>query len=106
MGFKKYEEGTKKEEEVLVEEEKAYIMALRTPGNDRKTELAAKIRYELGLKEVENTSNVNAEQEKTKTEVKEENVEPEDYILTPELIYSGQIDPMIGMEDIKLEEKR
>ena len=46
------------------------------------------------------------EQEKTKTEVKEENVEPEDYVLTPELIYSGQIDPMIGMEDIKLEEKR
>ncbi len=91
---------------VMVGEKKAYIMALRTPGNDRKTELAAKIRHELGLKEVENTSNVNAEQEKTKTEVKEENVEPEDYILTPELIYSGQIDPMIGMEDIKLEEKR
>ena len=91
---------------VMVGEKKAYIMALRTPGNDRKTELAAKIRHELGLKEVENTSNVNAEQEKTKTEVKEENVEPEDYVLTPELIYSGQIDPMIGMEDIKLEEKR
>lgn len=91
---------------VMVGEKKAYIMALRTPGNDRKTELAAKIRHELGIKEVENTLNVNAEQEKTKTEVKEENVEPENYILTPELIYSGQIDPMIGMEDIKLEEKR
>ena len=91
---------------VMVGEKKAYIMALRTPGNDRKTELAAKIRHELGLKEVEDTSDVNAEQEKTKTEVKEENVEPEDYVLTPELIYSGQIDPMIGMEDIKLEEKR
>ena len=91
---------------VMVGEKKAYIMALRTPGNDRKTELAAKIRHELGLKEVENTSNVNAEQEKTKTEVKEETAEPEEHILTPELIYSGQIDPMIGMEDIKLEEKR
>lgn len=91
---------------VMVGEKKAYIMALRTPGNDRKTELAAKIRHELGLKEVENTSSVNTEQEKNKAEVKEENVEPEDYILTPELIYSGQIDPMIGMEDIKLEEKR
>lgn len=45
-------------------------MALRTPGNDRKTELAAKIRHELGLKEVENTSNVNAEQEKTKLNLK------------------------------------
>lgn len=32
--------------------EKAYIMALRTPGNDRKTDLAFKIRHELGLKEV------------------------------------------------------
>ncbi len=91
---------------VMVGEKKAYIMALRTPGNDRKTELAAKIRHELGLKEVENTSNVNAEQEKNKAELKEENVEPENYILTPELIYSGQIDPMIGMEDIRLEEKR
>ena len=91
---------------VMVGEKKAYVMALRTPGNDRKTELAAKIRHELGLKEVENTSNVNAEQEKTKTEVKEETAEPEEHILTPELIYSGQIDPMIGMEDIKLEEKR
>lgn len=91
---------------VMVGEKKAYIMALRTPGNDRKTELAAKIRHELGLKEVENTSSVNTEQEKNKAEVKEENVEPEDYVLTPELIYSGQIDPMIGMEDIKLEEKR
>ena len=91
---------------VMVGEKKAYIMALRTPGNDRKTELAAKIRHELGLKEVEDTSDVNAEQEKNKAELKEENVEPENYILTPELIYSGQIDPMIGMEDIKLEEKR
>ena len=54
----------------------------------------------------EDTSDVNAEQEKNKAELKEENVEPENYILTPELIYSGQIDPMIGMEDIKLEEKR
>ena len=91
---------------VMVGEKKAYIMALRTPGNDRKTELAAKIRHELGLKEVEDTSKINAEQEETKAEVKEENVEPENYLLTPELIYSGQIDPMIGMEDIKLEEKR
>lgn len=89
---------------VMVGEKKAYIMALRTPGNDRKTELAAKIRHELGLREVENTSN--AEQEKNKAEVKEETAEPEEHILTPELIYSGQIDPMIGMEDIKLEEKR
>lgn len=89
---------------VMVGEKKAYIMALRTPGNDRKTELAAKIRHELGLKEVENTSN--AEQEKNKAEVKEETAESEEHILTPELIYSGQIDPMIGMEDIKLEEKR
>lgn len=91
---------------VMVGEKKAYIMALRTPGNDRKTELAAKIRHELGLKEVEDTSKINAEQQETKAEVKEENVEPENYLLTPELIYSGQIDPMIGMEDIKLEEKR
>ena len=91
---------------VMVGEKKAYIMALRTPGNDRKTELAAKIRHELGLKEVENTSNVNTEQEKNKAEVEEETAEPEEHILTPELIYSGQIDPMIGMEDIKLEKKR
>lgn len=91
---------------VMVGEKKAYIMALRTPGNDRKTELATKIRHELGLKEVEDTSKINAEPEETKAELKEETAEPEEHILTPELIYSGQIDPMIGMEDIRLEEKR
>ena len=26
----------------------------------------------------------------------------EDFVLTPEKIYSGEIDPMIGMENIKL----
>ena len=37
--------------------------------------------------------------EKESTEVKKES---EDYILTPDKIYSGEIDPMIGMIDIKL----
>ena len=88
---------------VMVGEKKAYLMALRTPGNDRKTDLASKIRHELGLKEVvEHNSNANTKQEQVQTEIKEEINEPNDYILTPDLIYSGKIDPMIGMEDIKL----
>lgn len=88
---------------VMVGEKKAYLMALRTPGNDRKTDLASKIRHELGLKEVvEHNSNANTKQEQVQTEIKEEINEPKDYILTPNLIYSGKIDPMIGMEDIKL----
>ena len=94
---------------VMVGEKKAYIMALRTPGNDRKTDLAFKIRHELGLKEVktevksdESTSQQvlgNNSDRQTKAE------EPKDYILTPDLIYSGKIDPMIGMEDIKLKSR-
>ena len=88
---------------VMVGEKKAYLMALRTPGNDRKTDLASKIRHVLGLKEVvEHNSNANTKQEQVQTEIKEEIDEPKDYILTPDLIYSGKIDPMIGMEDIKL----
>lgn len=78
-------------------------MALRTPGNDRKTDLASKIRHELGLKEVvKHDSKVNTEPEQVQTEVKEKTNEPKNYILTPDLIYSGKIDPMIGMEDIEL----
>ena len=47
-------------------------------------------------------SNANTKQEQVQPEIKEEINEPKDYILTPDLIYSGKIDPMIGMEDIKL----
>ena len=94
---------------VMVGEKKAYIMALRTPGNDRKTDLAFKIRHELGLKEVK-TEVKNDESTSQQVlgnnsdrQVKAE--ESKDYILTPNLIYSGKIDPMIGMEDIKLKSR-
>ena len=84
---------------VLVGDPRAFAAAFNTPGNDRKTGLADKICAQLGIKVTETS------EEKTKDEVaapESEKQEPEDYILTPEKIYSGEIDPMIGMENIKL----
>lgn len=87
---------------VLVGEQKAYITALNTPGNDRKTGLTAKLREMLDVKiEGQNKkADVNEPEEK---EI--QNSQPEDYILTKAKIYSGAIDPMIGMDGIKLQVK-
>lgn len=82
---------------VLVGDPRAYIAALKTPGNDRKTALAEKLRKVLGtLDQDRDSHNLNEQVEKTSKE---------DYILTPEMIYSGQIDPMIGMEGVELRRK-
>lgn len=81
---------------VLVGEPRAYITALNTPGNDRKTGLTAKLQKELKVDQ----SNDNAA--KTSKKLPPKSAEQEDYILTKEKIYSGEIDPMIGMQDISL----
>ncbi|MBD5430072.1 ATP-dependent RecD-like DNA helicase [Lactobacillus sp.] len=79
---------------VMVGEKRAYLMALNTPGNNRKTGLTSKIRQILKLNFDEKD-----------TTKKEEVVLSQETILTPELIYSGSIDPMIGMKNIKLEKR-
>ena len=81
---------------VLVGDPRAFEAAFNTPGNDRKTGLAAKLRKQLGVTDKQEP--VKNENPKEETQPKK----PEDYILTPEKIYSGEIDPMIGMEDIHL----
>ncbi|WP_281828465.1 MULTISPECIES: ATP-dependent RecD-like DNA helicase [Lactobacillus] len=78
---------------VLVGEPRAYITALNTPGNDRKTGLTAKFQKELKVDQ----SNDDAAKK-----LPPKSAEQEDYILTKEKIYSGEIDPMIGMQDISL----
>ena len=75
---------------VLLGEPEAYVKALNTPGNDRKTDLTRKLCEKLQVKPL----NKNNKQ----TEIKHE-----DYVLTQDLIYSGEIDPMIGMDNIRLE---
>lgn len=75
---------------VLLGEPEAYVKALNTPGNDRKTDLTRKLCEKLQVKPL----NKNNKQ----TEIKHE-----DYVLTQDLIYSGEIDPMIGMDNIHLE---
>ncbi|KRL63489.1 ATP-dependent RecD-like DNA helicase [Lactobacillus psittaci] len=77
---------------VLVGEQRAFLMATNTPGNNRKTGLASKI-----IKLMPNTP-ANNDQIENKL-ASHDNSEK---ILTKEAIYSGQIDPMIGMEGIKL----
>ncbi|WEV37814.1 ATP-dependent RecD-like DNA helicase [Lactobacillus sp. ESL0677] len=83
---------------VLVGDPRAYVMALNTSGNDRRTGLTAKLQ-KLLEQEPDKTA---GEQVVAEASTKEQNSEPKDYILTPELIYSGEIDPMIGMRGIKL----
>ncbi|WP_333603581.1 ATP-dependent RecD-like DNA helicase [Lactobacillus acetotolerans] len=89
---------------VLVGDPRAYVMALNTPGNDRKTGLTAKLRKQLGMSE-QNSEQEGTEDKAAENESVEEKKQPKDYILTSELIYSGQIDPMIGMQGIKLKAK-
>lgn len=86
---------------VLVGEAKAYITALNTPGNDRKTGLTAKLRQYLKVK-VNETDKQNVAQTELKIQDQKQTTN-EEYILTKEKIYSGQIDPMIGMANIKLQ---
>lgn len=81
---------------VLVGEPRAYITALNTPGNDRKTGLTAKLQKELKVDQS------NDDAAKTAKRLPPKSAEQEDYILTKEKIYSGEIDPMIGMQDISL----
>lgn len=81
---------------VLVGESRAYITALNTPGNDRKTGLTAKLQKELKVDQS------NDDAAKTAKKLPPKSAEQEDYILTKEKIYSGEIDPMIGMQDISL----
>lgn len=79
---------------VLVGEPRAYITALNTPGNDRKTGLMKKLRKQIGVLDEPKSKAI---EQKTITEPKDK-----DYILTKEKIYSGAIDPMIGMQGIEL----
>lgn len=81
---------------VLVGEPRAYITALNTPGNDRKTGLTAKLQKELKVDQS------NDDAVKTAKKLPPKSAEQENYILTKEKIYSGKIDPMIGMQDISL----
>ncbi|WP_297819308.1 ATP-dependent RecD-like DNA helicase [uncultured Lactobacillus sp.] len=104
---------------VMVGEKRAYEMALSTSGNDRKTDLTRKIRIQLDIKPAKKLTSVVSSQiqedkekpseieqevhqnEQTSLNL-EEAIDPEEMILTPQLIYSGKIDPMIGMENVKL----
>ncbi|WEV39358.1 ATP-dependent RecD-like DNA helicase [Lactobacillus sp. ESL0680] len=85
---------------VLVGDPRAYVMALNTSGNDRKTGLTAKLQKLLGQES--GKDEVVDELAPAAETTDEQNKQPQDYILTPELIYSGEIDPMIGMQGIKL----
>ena len=89
---------------VLVGDPRAFVAAFKTPGNDRKTGLAAKICQQLGITKSLDKSDQSKQHEKAQ-EMENENDKAEvaeDFVLTPEKIYSGEIDPMIGMENIKL----
>lgn len=90
---------------VMVGDPKAFIQALKTPGNDRKTGLSKKLQQALGLPTTERETaeeSPKPPKAESQTEKPAADAKPQETILTKELIYSGQIDPMIGMEGITL----
>jgi exodeoxyribonuclease V alpha subunit len=80
---------------VLIGDPRAYTMALQTSGNDRQTGLSTKLRELLG----ENISPTELQTDSVSGQTTPKS-EKDEYILTAEMIYSGQIDPMIGMQGI------
>ena len=92
---------------VLIGDQRAYEMALNNSVNDRQTGLTAKLQTALNVK-VDPSAKEKSDKNRDEQDLAEtDTLAPpkQDYILTPELIYSGQIDPMIGMQNIKLETK-
>lgn len=89
---------------VLVGDPRAFVAAFKTPGNDRKTGLAAKICQQLGItKSLDKFDQSKQHERAQEMENETDKAEvAEDFVLTSEKIYSGEIDPMIGMENIKL----
>lgn len=81
---------------IMLGQKRAFLMAVNTKGNDRLTGLSQKIDDLLGVKK---------KKPDTETKVEETQSAPESYVLTKELIYSGKIDPMIGMQGIQLEKR-
>lgn len=81
---------------VMVGDKSAYLKALEVAKDNRRTDLKNKIVLQLNIKT--DSEKING-QEKSETDIKN------DFILTPEIIYSEQIDPMIGMNDIQLHHK-
>lgn len=88
---------------VLIGDPHAYTMALTNSGNDRQTGLCKKLKKQLA-KNGEETLSLK-EKAKIKAAVVSSNSDTS-YILTPELIYSGEIDPMIGMQDVAIKRKK
>lgn len=86
---------------VMIGEKRAYLKAIETPGNDRRTGLTQKIRKALNLIEIDNKkSSSNNVIEKAETS-KITNFNKEEYILTTAAIKNQEIDPMIGMDGIR-----
>lgn len=89
---------------VLVGEKRAYEAAFSTPGNDRKTGLTKDL--QTVLEKLPKSSQIQAKKndEAVETQTSNEKVDKdnEEYILTKENIYSGEIDPMIGMTGVSL----
>ena len=84
---------------VMVGEPRAFQVALATAGNDRKTGLVSKLQAAIGTTAAVSPSAVTTA--KVGASVETETPETSNQ-LTPELIYSGQIDPMIGMAGLTL----
>jgi len=87
---------------VLIGDPRAYEMAFNTSGNDRQTGLTVKLQKILNVPNKDDSEKIPGKSEPEEANSDRLEDLSQDHILTPELIYSGRIDPMIGMQDIKL----
>lgn len=88
---------------VLIGDPRAYTMALNTSGNDRQTGLSEKLQNQLAVNVPETVDNETESSDQSPSFGSDSPQKAQDCILTSELIYSGKIDPMIGMQDVRLE---
>lgn len=90
----------------LIGEPNAFLRGIESQQNLRNTALKERLQSEKHQFTVETPEEVETEDEveEIEVEVKETPIipsKPKTFVLTPELVLSGQVDPMIGMEDIK-----
>lgn len=97
-----------KDKLVMVGQKEAFVKAIMSEGEERRTTLAMRIKRLLQPEEVASDTETSSENNVAKTDLTAQETnkgestvnEPSDYRLTAKLIASGTIDPMIGMDGL------
>jgi exodeoxyribonuclease V alpha subunit len=77
----------------LIGEPNAFVRGIESQQNLRNTALKERLQSEK--------HKFTVEKPKTSGEINQKDTAPKNFVLTPELVTAGEIDPMIGMEDVE-----